>query len=151
MKKFIFDLQGVLEIKEKLEGQAKVDFGVARAQLTAEEEKRDALIDERSGYEKRLCESMSGQLDFIKINRLKNAIENTSDRIRTQESAVRKAERQVESARIKLNKVVQERKTIEKLREKKFEEYLKETDAEESKMVDELVSYRYAASGQSTE
>nr|MCR5331683.1 flagellar export protein FliJ [Lachnospiraceae bacterium] len=42
-------------------------------------------------------------------------------------------------------KVVQERKTIEKLREKKFEEYLKEIDAEERKTVDELVSYRYTS------
>ena len=40
MKKFIFDLQGVLGIKEKLEGQARVDFGMARARLTAEEEKK---------------------------------------------------------------------------------------------------------------
>ena len=39
MKKFLFGLQGVLEIKEKLEGQAKVDFGIARAALNAEEEK----------------------------------------------------------------------------------------------------------------
>ena len=145
MKKFIFSLQGVLEIKEKLEGQAKVDFGMARARLTAEEEKKDALIAERLTYQDRLQQCMTGNLDFHRISRLRSAIENTEERIRVQDNAVKRAERQVESARIKLNKVVQERKTIEKLREKQFEEYLKETDAEESKMVDELVSYRYTA------
>ena len=36
MKKFSFDLQGVLEIKQKLEGQAKINFGIARAKLNAE-------------------------------------------------------------------------------------------------------------------
>ena len=91
---------------------------------------------------------MTGDLNFREINRLKSAVDNTAERIRVQDSAVRRAERQVESARIKLNKVVQERKTIEKLKEKRFEEYMKEFDAEESKMVDELVSYRYTAAGE---
>ncbi|MCR5322918.1 MAG: flagellar export protein FliJ [Lachnospiraceae bacterium] len=145
MKKFIFDLQGVLEIKQKLEGQARVDFGVARQKLNAEEELKEALLQQRNGYAESLRETMTGPLDILEMNRLKSAIDVMNERIRLQEVAVKRAERQVESARIKLNKVVQERKTIEKLREKKLEEYMKEIDAEESKAVDELVSYRYAS------
>ncbi|MBO4414955.1 MAG: flagellar export protein FliJ [Lachnospiraceae bacterium] len=145
MKKFIFDLQGVLEIKQKLEGQARVDFGVARSRLTAEEEKKEALVQQRNGYAEELRETMTGPLNIKEMNRLKNAVDVMNERIRVQDAAVKRAERQVESARIKLNKVVQERKTIEKLREKKFEEYMKEIDAEESKTVDELVSYRYTS------
>ena len=145
MKKFIFDLQGVLGIKEKLEGQARVDFGMARARLTAEEEKKEALIVQRKEYEEELKSTMTGALDILEMNRLKNAVDIMNERIRVQDSAVKRAERQVESARLKLNKVVQERKTIEKLREKKFAEYMKEIDAEESKIVDELVSYRYTS------
>ncbi len=145
MKKFAFDLQGVLEIKEKLEGQARVDFGVARAKLTAEEEKKELLIQQRNGYEEKLKDTMTGRLDVLEVNRLRSAVSVMSERIRVQDTTVKRAERQLESARIKLNRVVQERKTIEKLREKKFEEYMKETDAEERKLVDELVSYRYTA------
>ena len=145
MKKFLFDLQGVLEIKQKLEGQARVDFGIARQKLNAEEEKKEALIRQKNGYTEALAETMTGILNIQEMNRLKNAIDVMNDRIRLQEVAVKRAERQLESVRIKLNKVVQERKTIEKLREKKFEEYMKEIDAEESKMVDELVSYRYTS------
>lgn len=145
MKKFMFDLQGVLGIKEKLEGQARVDFGVARARLTAEEEKKEALVLQRKEYEKELKDTMTGALDILEMNRLKNAVDVMNERIRVQDGAVKRAERQLESARLKLNKVVQERKTIEKLREKKFEEYLKEIDAEERKTVDELVSYRYTS------
>ena len=145
MKKFLFDLQGVLEIKQKLEGQARVDFGVARSRLTAEEEKKEALVLQRNGYAEELKATMTGPLNIREMNRLKNAVDVMNERIRVQDAAIKRAERQVESARIKLNKVVQERKTIEKLREKKFEEYMKEIDAEESKIVDELVSYRYTS------
>ena len=151
MKKFIFDLQGVLDIKEKLEGQARVDFGVARAKLTAEEEKKAALVTRLDGYKAEQKASMEGDLSIVELNRLKNAVDVINDRIRMQDAAVKRAERQLESARIKLNRAVQERKTIEKFREKKFEEYMKETDAEEAKMVDELVSYRYTSSSAQTQ
>ncbi len=151
MKKFVFDLQGVLEIKEKLEGQAKVDFGIARAALTAEEEKLETLKKKRAGYLEQMRLSVEGALKVIEINRIKDAIAVTDENIRQQDMAVKRASRQLEIARAKLNKVVQERKTIEKLREKQFEDYVKEADAEERKEIDQLVSYRYTASGENTD
>ena len=53
------------------------------------------------------------------------------------------ARRLVEEARQKLNEAMIERKTHEKLREKKFEEYMQEYNAEESKEIDQLVSYTF--------
>ena len=44
-----------------------------------------------------------------------------------------------------------ERKTQEILREKAFDEYKKEFDKEESKVTDELVSYRYNGNGKETD
>ena len=44
-------------------------------------------------------------------------------RIRTQMLEVHKAEKQLEEVRLRLKEVMIERKTYEKLREKKFEEY----------------------------
>lgn len=49
----------------------------------------------------------------------------------------------MELARSKLNQVMIERKTYEKLREKAFEEFKQEVAYEENRMVDELVSYNY--------
>ena len=57
--------------------------------------------------------------------------------------AVRKAEILVEEARRNLNSVMQERKTYEKLKEKEFESFKKELLYEESKEIDQLVSYSY--------
>ena len=44
-----------------------------------------------------------------------------------------------------LSNAIMERKTIEKLKEKEFEEYIKEYNDEERKQIDELVSYRHNA------
>ena len=57
---------------------------------------------------------------------------------------MKRAEKQLELMRTRLNTVVMERKTIEKLREKRFAEYLQEYNNEERKQVDELVSYRHS-------
>jgi len=46
-------------------------------------------------------------------------------------------------ARIELNRVMVERKTHEKLRERAFEEFKQEIAQAESKEIDELVSYNY--------
>ena len=56
---------------------------------------------------------------------------------------VHKAEKQLDIVRKRLNEVMIERKTYEKLREKKFEEFKAEVLYEENKEVDELVSYTY--------
>ncbi len=144
MKKFSFELQGVLEIKQKLEGQAKINFGIARAKLTAEEEKRDAIIARRESYRSMLADNLGGTLNIKEISRCEEAIDIIEEQLSQQELMVRRAEKQLELMRSRLNTVIMERKTIEKLREKKFTDYMREYNDEERKQIDELVSFRHA-------
>ena len=58
---------------------------------------------------------------------------------------VRKRSKELEQARQKLNTVMQERKMHEKLKEKKFDEFIVELNAQENKEVDELISYKYGS------
>ena len=43
MARFIFKLESILSIKEKLETQAKVEFGIEMARLRKEEEKLEGM------------------------------------------------------------------------------------------------------------
>ncbi len=54
-----------------------------------------------------------------------------------------RAQKQQELARQRLNNVMIERKTYEKLREKKMDEFKQELLLEEKKEIDELVSYTF--------
>ena len=65
--------------------------------------------------------------------------------IKAQEMVVSIARDKVELARRKLQVAMQERKTQEKLKENAFEEFKHELNSEESKEVDELVSYRFGS------
>ncbi len=62
MAKFIFKLQSILDIKLKLESQAKIAYGQANARLRKEEGALQMLITQRSMYEKRAERSAFGTL-----------------------------------------------------------------------------------------
>ena len=146
MKKFAFSLQSVLNLQYKIEDQEKQAFREASMKLTEEEDKLRELITQMEGYENDLKEALSGTLDVMEVNNIKHSIDVMKSRIRTQMIAVHVAEKNVEAARIRLTEAVVNRKTYEKMREKAFEEYRIEAEAEEGKEIDELVSFRHAVS-----
>lgn len=143
MAKFTYKMQNILDIKYKLETQAKTSFSIAAANLNKEEEKLVKLNLRKQAYEKEARELVEDKLDFqaIKVNRA--AIENMKGAIRSQTLAVHVAKRNLESARKHLQEVMIERKTHEKLKEKALDEFKKEIEKDESKAVDELVSFTH--------
>ena len=143
MAKFIYRMQNILDVKYKLETQAKTSFSIAAANLNKEEEKLAELNLRKLSYEEEARKLVKDRLNFqaIKVNRA--AIENMKGVIRSQTLAVHIAQRNLESARKHLQEVMIERKTHEKLKEKAFDEFKKEIEKEESKAVDELVSFTH--------
>ena len=143
MAKFKYSMQYILEIKMKLETQAKNEFSIANRKYQTEKDRLDELVLKRVGYETRLKESLCGELNIRDINNLKKDINSIKSAIRTQLSNVKKAEDELEIKRYALNELMKERKTHEKLREKKFDEFQKEERDNESKEIDQLVSFTY--------
>ncbi len=143
MAKFTYKMQNILDIKYKLETQAKTSFSIAAAKLNKEEEKLEGLVQRKNAYEVRARELVEDRLDFQEIRVNRTAIETMKGAIRNQTLAVHVAERNLESARKHLQNVMIERKTHEILKDKAFEEFKKELEREESKAVDELVSFTH--------
>ena len=143
MTKFSFRLESILQIKIKLEEQAKMEFAAAKMRLNDEEDKLQALKDRKEAYEQELKRLYMGNLDVRRINSTSAAIEVTETQINTQVFAVKRAEKKVAVASDKLSTVMQERKSMEKLKENKLAEYMREYNEEESKQTDELISYQY--------
>lgn len=136
-------MQNILDIKYRLEDQAKANYAKAKLKLDQENQKMEGIIQERIQYEIYLKKLMNDKLDLIEINFTTNAIDFKKEEIKRQALHVVAAERNVEVARIKLHEVMVERKTHEKLKEQAFEEYQIELALEEKKEIDELVSFRF--------
>lgn len=143
MAKFKYRMQSILDIKEKLETQAKQEFAVAKAALDTELEKLEQLKERKKSYEKYAEELLKGTLDVREIQDNKNAILKMDEYIEIQKIQVKRAEKKLELAREHLAELMQERKMHEKLREHAFEEFVEEIKKQESKEVDELTSYTY--------
>lgn len=143
MARFRYSLQSILDIKLKMETQAKQDFSAAKSALDEEEDKLEALYVRKAGYEEEAKELLTGVLKVREIEDNKNAILMMEQYIAVQHKQVELAQKRLEAARERLTEVMKERKTHETLREKAFEEFLQEENRQESKAVDELTSYTY--------
>ncbi|MBR5336918.1 MAG: flagellar export protein FliJ [Lachnospiraceae bacterium] len=143
MARFVYRMQNILDIKYKLEAQARSDYAVAAAKLAEEEEKLAALYLRKRQYEQKKKELLEDRLNVMDLNLNKKAIDTMKSLIRDQSLQVHIAQRNLEEERKKLSEIMKDRKTHEKLKEHKFEEFKEELKAEESKEIDQLVSFKH--------
>lgn len=143
MAKFAYRMQNILDIKEKMENQAKLAYGAANSRLAEEQEKLQKILVRRADYENQARGLVNGTIDVTKIKECKRAVDTMKSMQRGQMMNVHVAEKNADAARKKLNDIVVERKTHEKLKEQAFEEFKQEIQYAESKEIDELVSYTY--------
>ncbi len=143
MAKFIYRMQSILNIKEKMEEQAKMEFAAARMQLDEEEEKLAEFQKRRAFYLEEGARIRACVLEPVKMKENETSLRYIKEAIIRQQKEVRRAELALEAARHKLQEYMIERKTQEQLKETAFEQFKMDLAKEESKEVDELVSYIY--------
>lgn len=143
MAKFFYSMQNILNIKLKLEEMAKQEYSEARIRLSEEEKKLDVLLDRKNVYYDEYQAALQGRLDFQKIEECKYAIDVMNDMIANQEIIIRQCSKELELIRQKLNRVMQERKMHEKLKEKQFDIFRQELNAAENKETDEVAGYQF--------
>ena len=137
-------MQNILNIKEKLESQAKNEFAAANLELLEEQDVLAQMLKHNRELEEesknlRLRESLS--IKEIKDNTL--SIEIQKEKMKQQALRIHAAEKKVEQKRKVMVDLMQEKKTHELLKERAFEQFLQEEKAAESKQIDELTSYTY--------
>lgn len=143
MAKFIYRMQNILNIKLRLETQAKTEYAENAARLAAEEEKMHHLASRRKQYENEAKQSAMNRVNIASIKQSNESMAVMKELMTQQAVRIRIAQKNLDRARDKLNLAMQERKIYEKLREKAFEEFKQELNAQEKKEIDELVSFNY--------
>lgn len=149
MSKFIYRMQNILEIKDKMEQQAKNDFATANLRVLEEEERLQQCLEKRGRLEEAGRELLLAErLSILDIEENKRLVAHAGEQVRAQTIQVRMAQKKLEEQRVRMQKAMQERKTQEVLKEKAFEVFMQEEKAAESKEIDELTSYTH---GQKTD
>lgn len=136
-------MQNILDIKLKLEEQAKNEYALQQQILNDELDKKDGLILRLKGYEEASSKLKAGGINVRNLIENQNAQEIMKGMIKEQDKVIKAQEKIVEEKRVALTEVMQERKTHEKLKEKALAQFMKDELAAESKAIDELTSYTY--------
>ena len=131
MAKFVYRMQSILDVKLKMEEQAKQAFAAAKIKVDEEQAKLEQLQTRKTGYEQRARELLLQKLDFLEIEANHNAIDRMDEFIALQRQHVKRAEELLEEAQEALAQVRMERKAQEILKEKAFEEFKQELNRAE--------------------
>ena len=144
LRRFKFRLQSVLNLKEKkLE-----DERMALAQILGVlEDQKDTLLslnDKKEQIEKSFDNAnKEAALDIQNIVNARNYLEKISNEIKTQFEIIKKTQIELDEQTQKVNEAYKELKVLEKLKEKQYEEFLKEFRQNETKELDDIVISRY--------
>lgn len=143
MAKFLYRMQNILDIKYKLEEQAKQQYMEVRMRLNQAMDELKELNKRKEFYFDTYRELVSKELEVLEIEGCKESILIMDEYIANQKLVISAIEKELEQAELVLREAMQERKIHEKLKDNQFEEFLQELNAEEAKEIDELVSYQY--------
>ncbi|MDE5778086.1 MAG: flagellar export protein FliJ, partial [Lachnospiraceae bacterium] len=95
MAKFIYRMQNILDIKYKLEEQAKQQYMIVRMRLNEAEEALEKLENRKEGYFEEYRILLSERLDIIEIENCKNSIILMDEYILNQKNVIRGIEQEL--------------------------------------------------------
>jgi len=144
MAKFVFSMESMLRLKTRIEEQKEQEFAKALKKLYEEQEVLQKMNVDKEFAIKKLKGDIGIKITPIEFGRLNRYIEFMKEKMEIQKTVIIKAEKFVEEKRLNLIEATKERKMLDKLKERKFEEYIDEEKKKEQKVVDEIVSYKYS-------
>lgn len=143
MGKFKFRLQSFLDLKEKMEDQKKMEYGKALNNMETQKNIKSNFILDKEESIKDFKEQINKKINPLDFQMYNHYIELKKKKIIEQTKVVEQTEKYAEEKRLELVSAVKEQKTLNKLKEKAKEEHFKEELLKETKMADEIVSYKF--------
>jgi flagellar FliJ protein len=135
LRAFHFNLEKVLELRKYREREQEIELGWAIGVLAEIEGQIAALAAERLRAVEACFSRDHGGGEIFSFERYLRRLDQTRDRLL---EAATRAELQVEKARAAYLEASQDRKVLDKLREKRAEEYRKTQFAGEIKTLDDI-------------
>ena len=140
---FRFRLAKVLELREQKEAEMKRLLGEALAVLDVEERRLAELEHAKEHHTGELTRLQRGALDIARVLAYFSFIDQVNDSIARQRDRVQQAKELVDEARVRVTIASQEKKAVEKLRERDFEAWQKEQQRLDTMQLDEASNLRF--------
>lgn len=143
MQKFGFRLESVLKLKTQIEENAKNSLACATRELEQQKDYLEELEEMKEASRQNLISDVDHGIPVYQLKNYNGFFGLMKNRIVKQKENVNNAQSDVDINREALVRAMQERKILEKLKEKKHDEFLKEQSKAEQLLIDELNSYKF--------
>lgn len=140
---FKFRLEKVLDMRIQKEQRLQQRFQELLAMAELERQKLAALEERQQQYREELSQKQKGSVEVNEVMNYLSYLELLAEAIIQQTEILREAEERAEEARLDLVQASQEKKAVEKLKEKQLEEFNKEQLREEIIFLDDISSSRF--------
>ncbi len=138
---YTFKLEKILNYKEDIENVKKGVLGNINNKLNKEEEKliiynqqKEILINKRN--------ELQVKTDIRSLKLYNNHLSDISKDIKKQEELIHQINIKLDCAKQELLEAVKEKKTLEKLKEKDYSQFIAEEDKKQEKIIDNIVSFK---------
>jgi flagellar FliJ protein len=142
MGKFVFRLQSIYNLKIQMEEIAKNRLSKALNELRCHHQKLISFQNDKTACINELKEKCRHGVSSHVLKIYKSYIFQLDAKITRQEENIKFAQKNVDKVREELIKVAQEKEMLEKLREKKYAEFLNDMHKSEQRLADEIVCYK---------
>lgn len=149
MKKFQFSLDSVLSYKQQVLEGIQNEYAALTAKVRRQEERVQAARQRYADLNQEFREKEASGMTIAEALRYENGLRFLEQEIQREEKLLEEFRKQAEAKRQELVAARQDTATIEKLKEKKLEDYRKGVQKSEEQFIDELVSAQRAAANAS--
>ncbi|MFA5575804.1 MAG: flagellar export protein FliJ [Tissierellaceae bacterium] len=141
MARYKFKLDRVLNYKERIEDIKKAEYAEYNSLLMREEERLNYF----NNYKEKLLTRKDISNESVTVASYKlhsDYIKDISNMIENQKATVEIAKKDLEKAEDELLVAMQEKKSFERLKEIKYDEYTEEEKRAEEKVIDSIVTFK---------
>ncbi|NCB50683.1 MAG: hypothetical protein EOM54_02200 [Clostridia bacterium] len=142
MKKFVFQLDSLYKVKKQQQERLQKEYAEAES-LHANAVTKKTCLEKKIEYENALYENKARKgMTVSEIQANSVFFEDMEKRLKTAVEEAGLAGQSAERKRQELLSVFEEIKTLEKLRERQYEDYLAEVEKRERSHIEDLISFR---------
>ncbi len=143
MKKFAFSLERMLSYKHSLYEKERNELARLRHERLSAEHHRDSVLHQVAEKEMALYRDMEKGLPVSEVKKMGYYRDNADTLVQVLETQMQELDIEIEKQLAIVIALDQDVQSLEKLREKQWDEYQAETRREEAERISELVGQKY--------
>jgi len=143
MKKFVFRLQVVLDIRQKELEKKQLEMAKIAQILNEQLQQKQKLIDDEAITKQELDKALLSEIDIQVISNYKGYLSNILNNIINQEKMIKQTENVLRIKQLEVREAHKQVQILEKLKEKDEAKFYKEFLYQEAKELDDISGTRY--------